>query len=191
MYATESATETRATAAIEEIRHSLRDVAWGSYADISERRVFHYRWVKDMRRVVRPMFGHVILGNTGFPHRFYDRRPGEKPIYHYQHLPEKRRGNDFRGVLTGLANIQVPTHDGKFPRRFCLQVAPLGKHVDDEWASVYREKGLEAFLEHAYGSAAHAGRTAMIMIDLLEPGFVHFPQTPEDSQPFFRDARLV
>lgn len=185
MSTTAHSPEASAVLAIEQVGHRLRQL--GGFVDVS---TYTGTGAEEARAAIRPMLGRVIVGNIDF-NSYYDFRPKERPVYQQQLLEQHPySGNDFRGILTGLINIQIPIwRPDQDPKRFCLRIAPLAKYVDKDWQHYYRQRGWDAMLNHPFAQADKARRSVWIPVNTIREKYLHFPGIPEDSAPVPRYRR--
>jgi hypothetical protein len=75
-------------------------------------------------------------------------------------------------------------------KRFSVQIAPLSRYAGEDREG-YRDNlesnGTEEFYDHCLGlPEENAGRSALLMVHTLLPGWTHFPDGPHDATPMRR-----
>lgn len=171
----------RALKELHDTSHYLRDTARGSFLNVADKG--YKAGAEKARAAVRPLIGQKLIGGM-MGERYYDFHPKESPAYRGRNLPRLlNMAHDFKGILTGLANIEIAASLSRYPNthRLCLQVAPLAKYPDERWQEYYLARGWEAQFEHPFAVPELAGRSVWIPIDSLREHFLHFPAEPEDS----------
>jgi hypothetical protein len=140
---------------------------------------------KAARLAVNAVAGLPIVGNTSTTEYF----SFHLPVYERQLLERHQlTGNDFKGIVRRLVNIDIQTGD-EITKRFCLQVAPLVNNrdgVSQDWVDFYSERGWQDQLHHPFGApgieAGLANKSVWVPIDSMGQRIVYFPPFAMASQ---------